>query len=153
MATLADHIEAYLKQILAGVSGGVLEIHRSDLAARFDCVPSQINYVLATRFTPDRGYVVETRRGGGGYIRIVRCAFCTEEDLYAEICRRVGQSLSQAQSEALLLRLVEAGAVTARDATMVRSTLQCETAWMTGALRDIVRARLLRAVLFILLQG
>ena len=71
MATLSDSIERYLKGRLSKAVEGVIEIRRSEVAEQFDCVPSQINYVLETRFTPQRGYYVESRRGGGGYIRIM----------------------------------------------------------------------------------
>ena len=65
MSTLSNQIEQYLKELLARSQSGVLEIKRSDLAEAFTCVPSQINYVLATRFSPAQGYMVESRRGGG----------------------------------------------------------------------------------------
>ena len=68
--SMSDVIEAYLKEILA--SRSTVEIKRSDIAERFDCVPSQINYVINTRFTQEHGYMVESKRGGGGYIRILK---------------------------------------------------------------------------------
>ena len=64
---IARFIQAELEE-----ANGVLELQRSDLAQRFGCVPSQINYVMSTRFSPEHGYIVESRRGGGGYIRITR---------------------------------------------------------------------------------
>ncbi|HYG58005.1 MAG TPA: CtsR family transcriptional regulator, partial [Symbiobacteriaceae bacterium] len=70
MANLADDIEQFLKHLMGDT--GVAEVQRATLAAQFGCAPSQINYVMATRFTPERGYIVESRRGGGGYIRITR---------------------------------------------------------------------------------
>lgn len=69
MASLSKEIEAYLKMMLEE-EAGYLEIKRSFLSETFSCVPSQINYVLSTRFTLDQGYIVESRRGGGGYLRI-----------------------------------------------------------------------------------
>ena len=68
---LSDHIAKLIEQMLED-GGGTTEVRRNDLAAKIGCVPSQINYVITSRFTPERGYVTESRRGGGGYIRIVR---------------------------------------------------------------------------------
>jgi len=74
---ISDLIAGFLQECLDETGDGVLEIQRSDLAQRFNCVPSQINYVMSTRFSPERGYIVESRRGGNGYIRITLC--CPEE--------------------------------------------------------------------------
>src|SRR5690606_32549380 len=71
MSSLTDRIEAYLIHLLLHSKEGYVEVRRADVADRFACVPSQVTYVLATRFTPERGFFVESRRGGGGYIRIV----------------------------------------------------------------------------------
>lgn len=86
MANLADKIERYLKEHLSRTE--ILEVRRAMLAALFDCAPSQINYVLTTRFTPERGYLVESRRGGGGYIRIIRLNIKNLEDLRISLSGR-----------------------------------------------------------------
>ena len=70
---ISDLIASFLQDSLDTAEDGVLEVQRSDLAQRFNCVPSQINYVMSTRFSPERGYIVESRRGGNGYIRITLC--------------------------------------------------------------------------------
>lgn len=75
---ISDIIEAYLKKILA--DNEQIEIRRSEIAKLFNCVPSQINYVINTRFTEQRGYVVNSKRGGGGYIRIVKVQFLDDRD-------------------------------------------------------------------------
>jgi len=72
MLTLSDYIEEYIKRLLSMTANQYVEIQRNELAEKFNCVPSQINYVLSTRFTPERGYVVQSRRGGKGYIRIMK---------------------------------------------------------------------------------
>ena len=72
MPNLTDYIEEYLKKLLSLSTGSPVEIRRGELAKKFNCVPSQINYVLERRFSIDRGYLVESRRGGGGWIRIYR---------------------------------------------------------------------------------
>ena len=68
---LSDVIAEFINQMLE--ENGIAELRRAEIAERFSCVPSQINYVLSSRFTPELGYVVQSQRGGGGYIRITRC--------------------------------------------------------------------------------
>jgi len=72
MPNLTDYIEEYLKKMLALSPKHYIEVQRRELAGKFACVPSQINYVLERCFSPERGYLVESRRGGGGWIRIYR---------------------------------------------------------------------------------
>ena len=76
MRLLSDSIEDFIKALMEDEQDQqqAIELRRNELAEHFQCAPSQINYVLATRFTPDHGYVIESRRGGGGYIRILRLA-------------------------------------------------------------------------------
>ena len=81
MSSLSKEIEQYLKELLSAANSGVLEIQRNMLSEYFHCVPSQINYVLSTRFTPAQGYLVESRRGGGGYVRIVSLQLDDDDDL------------------------------------------------------------------------
>ena len=76
---MTDIIEAYLKEFLKHQEH--VEIKRSDIAEHFDCVPSQINYVIKTRFTQEHGYLVESKRGGGGYIRILKIELADEAAL------------------------------------------------------------------------
>lgn len=79
----SDHIEAYIKAILD--QSGIVELQRSQLADTFQVVPSQINYVIKTRFTESRGYLVESKRGGGGYIRIGRIEFSSHHEMLREL--------------------------------------------------------------------
>ena len=72
MSNIADLIEAYILRQLAAQQDGKVELRRTDIADEISCAPSQISYVLSTRFTQDKGFVVESRRGLGGYIRIVQ---------------------------------------------------------------------------------
>ena len=76
---MSDLIESYLKNVL--LSNETVEIRRSEIADQFNCVPSQINYVINTRFTIQQGYVVESKRGGGGYIRIMKVNLVDEKDI------------------------------------------------------------------------
>lgn len=106
MGSLSQDIEKYLKTLLDQSDGGVLVVQRSVLSEKFCCVPSQINYVLQTRFTPANGYVVETRRGGGGYVRIHQIHLDSAHD-FRPLMEKAGQSLSEKQAESILTYLVE----------------------------------------------
>lgn len=152
MESLADHIEQHLRNLLEQAKHGILEIQRRELADHFDCAPSQINYVLETRFTTQRGYIVETRRGGGGYIRIMQLTWQPAEELAEIIQQEIGESLGQREAEHLLLRLVDARLISNREAAMVRAALEQEVEKISVPFRDVLRAMVLRAILTVLLE-
>ena len=107
---ISDLIASFLQQSLDEAENGVLEVQRSDLAQRFNCVPSQINYVMSTRFSPERGYIVESRRGGNGYIRITRVRV-DRQTLLMHVINSVGERLDLPSARAILSNLVDSGAV------------------------------------------
>ena len=90
---MSDVIADFIGEMLSD-GGGVAELQRKSLADRFSCVPSQINYVIETRFTPEHGYLVESQRGGGGFIRIIRLLDDKQRTLL-EAARGIGGRLSQ----------------------------------------------------------
>ena len=108
---ISDIIEQYLKQVLDQNGKEILEIKRSEIADKFQCVPSQINYVINTRFTSERGYIVESKRGGGGYIRIIKIKMNNEVVLINNIISQIHTHLSQAASDDIILRLLEDGVI------------------------------------------
>lgn len=89
---LSDLIEEYIREIIG--SNDTIELRRSELATRFNCVPSQINYVIQTRFIPELGFYVESRRGGGGYIRITKTNL-DKSDYISNLMTKIGNNLSQ----------------------------------------------------------
>ncbi len=103
-------IASFLQESLAESVDGVLEIQRSDLAQRFNCVPSQINYVMSTRFSPERGYIVESRRGGNGYIRITRVQV-DRQTLLMHVINSLGADIDLSSARAILGNLVQSGAL------------------------------------------
>lgn len=153
MRCLADRIERYLKQMLAQSAQGVVEVQRNELAQMFTCVPSQINYVLATRFTLQQGYLVESRRGGGGYVRIVKIPLSREEKLCSLVEELEGALVSQQQGEGLIERLREEEILTAREALLLKAVTHRETLSLELPQRDLVRGRILRAALLALLKN
>ncbi|MCL1975589.1 MAG: CtsR family transcriptional regulator [Firmicutes bacterium] len=120
MSTLADQIESYIKQLLSK-NEGVVEVKRGDLASTFMCVPSQINYVLETRFTTQQGYIVESRRGGGGYIRIVRLSLADPQ--LVNLIKGKERRISRQNGEFLIKRLVEEEFLTKREGMIILALL------------------------------
>ena len=108
----SDSIEAYIKALLA--QAGMAELKRSELADVFQVVPSQINYVIKTRFTESRGYIVESKRGGGGYIRIGKVQFSDHHQMLQDLAANIG---------AQLLLATTSDEVLGRDALILRATM------------------------------
>ena len=99
MAGLTSDIERFLKAMLEESADGMLEIGRNDLAMQFDCAPSQINYVLSTRFTPHNGYLIESKRGGNGFIKIITIV---EEDNYLSyLIKNLNKQMTEANADSL----------------------------------------------------
>jgi transcriptional regulator CtsR len=147
MMGLSDIIESFIREAVE--SAGTVELQRGELAGRFRCVPSQINYVLTTRFTPERGYRVESRRGGGGYIRVIRVGM-TGPALLMHAVNSVGRRLDARSAAAILVNLVESGAIspeTARVAAAALSDASLRPA--PYECRDEVRAAMLKQCLLV----
>ena len=147
---ISDLIAGFIQQELEA-TGGVLELQRSDLAQRFNCVPSQINYVMSTRFSPERGYIVESRRGGNGYIRITRVRM-DRQTLLMHVINSVGDTLDLPSARAMISNLAESGAISAEAARCLLAgiserALQTVPPAYRGALRsDIVKQILIQLV-------
>ncbi|MBC2328433.1 CtsR family transcriptional regulator [Listeria swaminathanii] len=146
MKNISDIIEAYLKQVLE--SSEAVEIKRSEIADKFECVPSQINYVINTRFTMERGYIVESKRGGGGYIRIIKVKMNDKLQLLEAIISMVhDKKVSQSFSEDVILRLLEEDVITKKEARLMVAALDREVLILPLPDRDILRSRILEAML------
>ncbi|MDR4436493.1 transcriptional regulator CtsR [Bacillus tequilensis] len=144
---ISDIIEQYLKRVLDQNGKEILEIKRSEIADKFQCVPSQINYVINTRFTSERGYIVESKRGGGGYIRIIKIRMNNEVVLINNIISRINTHLSQAASDDIILRLLEDKVISEREAKMMVSVMDRSVLHIDLPERDELRARMMKAML------
>jgi transcriptional regulator CtsR len=151
MRNISDLIEQYLKQLLQESTDGAVEIQRNDLADRFCCVPSQINYVISTRFTLEKGYVVVSKRGGGGYIRIQRAELPALQTITLYLSEVIGDQMDQNAAEGLIYQLEEARHITKREANLLKAAMSRDTLAMKLPLRDEIRARLMKAMLISLL--
>ena len=143
---ISDLIAAFINEELEAADG-VLELQRSDLAQRFDCVPSQINYVMSTRFSPERGYIVESRRGGNGYIRISRVRM-DRQTLLMHVINSVGDVLDLPSARAILTNLAESGAIGAEvGRTILAAVSDRALQSVPQAYRGVLRADIVKQVL------
>ena len=143
---MSDIIASFINEVLNEMDG-TAELQRSQLASRFNCVPSQINYVISTRFSPEHGYIVESRRGGGGYIRISRVR-TDPKMLVMHTVNSVGESIDLKAAAALISNLLNSGVLDEKTARIILAAVG------TGALkaapteyRDAVRASIFKQIL------
>jgi len=150
VGNISDIIEKYLQQMLAASDSGMVEIKRSELADEFQCVPSQINYVISTRFTVEKGYLVESKRGGGGFIRIRRVRLHSQQEYFADLLLHIGNTIPQITADHVISRLLEDQLLTKREAILIGSIISRETLQLPIPLRDELRSRMLRSMVSIL---
>lgn len=150
--TLATQIENYIKRLLELSSDGSVEIKRADLAEMFMCVPSQINYVLNTRFNTAAGYYIETRRGGAGYVRIIRTGLAENADLAQLLAEAKDKPLSRQAAANLLSRLFGEDILSRREYALCQSLLLGDALKLAGDNEEMLRGRLVRLLLLNLLR-
>ena len=139
---IAELIEDMLNE-----QGGTLEIRRNELASQMGCVPSQINYVITSRFTPQNGYLVESRRGGGGYLRISRVEYSKSAYLM-QFYNAIGDSIDFESSKMFISHLLKSGYITAREAEIMVSPLtEKSLSRIAKEERNQVRAMILKAMI------
>lgn len=139
----SDLIAAFLLEALEK-QDGALELQRNELAQRFNVVPSQINYVISSRFTPERGYIIESRRGGGGYIRITKKAF-DKNQYVMHLFFGIGDSIDAKTCVTCLNNLYAEEIITAREAAIMNAALGL-------AITDTARAEVLKRMLLVIMK-
>lgn len=143
---ISDSVAKYIVDLL-NQENGTAEIQRNELANSLGCVPSQINYVLTSRFTPEQGYIVESRRGGGGYIRITRMRL-SKSDMIMHIVNSVGDSLDAATARAMTGNLLQSGMLDNSSAALIRAACSEQSlAAVPKELREVVRAAIYKNML------
>ena len=151
MARLVDVIEEMIKQ-LVDENNGSCTINRSQLAEKANCVPSQVTYVLSTRFSSGNGYIVESRRGGGGQITITRARYMTGADYLHQMMDSVGDDMTQQQAKNLLTSAVSCGAISAKEGTLIMSAVSDRAlANVEPDVRSVVRADILKNAILALI--
>ncbi len=149
--TLSDYIASVIEDML-DEGGGSAEMKRNDLAAKLGCVPSQINYVITSRFTPERGYIIESRRGGGGYIRIVKKQF-SRNDYLMHFFHATGNSLGEHDAVAFISNLLGSGVIDEREASIIATAVsERALASVPADKKNSVRADILRHIILSLVN-
>ena len=151
MAILSDNIEEFIKSLLDEYDE-MIEIQRNELANYFSCAPSQINYVLATRFSPEKGYYIESKRGGGGSIKLVRVAADRQtqiQSLYDAYLKN-GQ-ISEKRARDLLSNLEALGYITSKERKLLGATISDKAIMIPSNIKDNVRANMMSEILTTLL--
>ncbi|MDR0199300.1 MAG: CtsR family transcriptional regulator [Streptococcaceae bacterium] len=138
----SDMIERYLLQLLADAEAREIEIQRAELAERFAVVPSQINYVIKTRFNPTKGYDVESKRGGGGYIKIVKFHYSAKHELLEGLYSRLPAMLSAEDAQDFLQVLFDEGLLTENEGNLLLAVLTAGE--LSGDVRSGLVAKLLQ---------
>lgn len=145
MAQLSDSIEQFIKELMC--EDAHIELRRNELAQHFGCAPSQINYVLATRFSVDHGYIIESRRGGGGYVRIVRMQEREEGNLLESLLKRIGNAVDEETAYAIITHLSDLKLVTARESALLKAAVSRNALALPISAKDVLRAAVLRNML------
>ena len=148
---ISDYIASIIEEMLND-GGGKTEVKRNDLAAKIGCVPSQINYVITSRFTPEKGYIIESRRGGGGYIRIVR-AQMTRSEYLMHFFHAIGDELDEYTAVAYTANLLDRGVVDEREAAIIKAAI-CNASLdrISPGERNRVRADIMRHIIMTLMN-
>ncbi len=141
---MSDVIEQFLLEMLQDDADIVLK--RNELASRFSCAPSQINYVIGTRFTGQRGYEVESQRGGGGYIRIRRVA-PGGSNYIMHVVNAVGDAISYASVQAMVVNMMQSGLLNEREGKLICAAVSDRSLPVSQPVRDQLRATVFKNML------
>lgn len=150
--TLAAQIESYIKRLLELSADNSVELSRADLAEMFMCVPSQINYVLNTRFNTEAGYFIETRRGGSGYVRIIQTRLKDGAGLVQILSAARDKPFSRQAAESLLARLAAEEIISEREYAVLKAMLAGDALKLAGENEELLRGRLIRLLLMNLIR-
>jgi len=152
MSRISNLIEEFIKNLLNNTENGSIEIQRNELAQYFDCAPSQINYVLTTRFTTDKGYYIESRRGGGGYIKIIKVNITNDKNIHNLISNIIGESITKAKAYSIIDGFVEEELVTERESKLMKVALADRTLSNASVNKNELRASMLKNMLLVFLN-
>jgi len=143
---ISDIITTMIEEMMS-MGGGVAEFGRNEVAQKYGCVPSQINYVLTSRFTPERGYKIESRRGGGGYVKITKINLASNR-MVMHLLSAVGGEIDFQSARACLLNLADSEILTPREYAMAANMMSDKAlSGIPPQRRNALRAALLKAAL------
>lgn len=151
MARLSDIIEEFIKDMFDQQRKDEILIQRNELANMFECAPSQINYVLTTRFTSNKGYYVESKRGGGGGIKIIRANLLENSSLENMILENIPNKITQAEGFGYIDVFKERGLISNREHLIMKFALSDNTLNISNE-KDRLRSEILKAMLISILK-
>lgn len=144
---ISDVIENFIKNMLEDDNSVILQ--RNDLAEQFNCVPSQINYVIQTRFTPIQGYYVESQRGGGGYIKIQRVNI-TKSNYLMHIITSIGDEITAKEIDIFVNNFLDNNIINEKELKLIKSATNDKVLALKPELKDKIRARIFKNMLITL---
>lgn len=154
MSSLSDRIEYYFKKLLTETeTKNIIKIQRNEVAKKFNCVPSQINYVLKTRFNMASGYVVESQRGGGGYVKIIKIDHDSKLEILKLVLNKIDTDISQQNANNIIQRLYEEEIITKREKELLETMIHRQNLNVNLPDRNILRANMLNSALQVLAKS
>lgn len=151
MARISDIIAQFINDMIEEEKNKEVMIQRNELANKFNCAPSQINYVLTTRFTTEKGYMIESRRGGGGYIIIKRVEYNSKDKRLDEINKAIGNSLTYSSAILLIEHLYNTNLITKRELEIIKISINDRTL-VTSDDKNRLRAEILKGIIMVILS-
>jgi transcriptional regulator of stress and heat shock response len=151
MARISDTIENFLKDMINDEEESKILIQRNELADKFSCAPSQINYVLTTRFTYEKGYVIESRRGGGGFIIIKKIEYYDNKERLDILNESIGDSITYGNALFILEDLKENKVIDNKEYEIIKISLNDRTL-ASAEYKNVLRADILKGVLTVILS-
>lgn len=146
MSKISDIIEIFIKQLLEEDNELGVEIQRNELANHFNCAPSHINYVLTTRFTMEKGYLIESRRGGGGNIKILKLDI--DKNTFVQILiGEIGENISKMKAASMIDMLRDRNFVTEREACIMDAAISDRSINTPISIKNEVRANILKSMI------
>ncbi len=146
MSVLSDHIENFIKELLTE-DEGMAELQRNELAQHFHCAPSQINYVLTTRFSPSRGYITQSRRGGGGYIRVIQLDVEESEYIRDIIEEKLQGGIGMRHAAELVEGMLETGLIDKKSKNLILAAVSDKALCVPVEVKNELRACVLKEIL------
>ena len=152
MAKMSDLIEVFIKELLDDSVGDPVEIQRNELAGYFKCAPSQINYVLTTRFSMDKGYLIESHRGGGGSIKIIKLQL-SQEDFFANLLKEIGESITKLKADQITDLVQGKELISEREAKLIKAATSDRSITGPVNIKNEIRAGILKGMLLSVYEG
>ena len=143
---MSDVIEDFIKDLFDEDESDLIEIQRNELAQHFNCVPSQINYVISTRFKPSQGYYVESKSGGGGNIKIKKITN-TKSDYIMHIINNIGKTITTNDIDILISDFLTYNIITSQEAKLLKVATSDNVLKLDKDIKDEVRARIFKNML------